>query len=107
MKNNRLIADFMGNHKMIPLRYDSSWSELMPVVEKIESMMNNKHGLSLLTVHIIGRATSIHTTGACSYNGTNLYERIKLHHVRTFGKTKIEGCHMAVVEFIKLHNEYG
>lgn len=106
-EKNRLIADFMENYRMVPLVYDISWNKLMPVVEKIEALLINKHKLRLLTVDIIGNSTSIHNTGACPYHSTTeLYDRIKLQSIRTFGKTKIEGCHMAVVEFIELYNKY-
>ena len=38
MKDNKLIAEFMGANTSIEMRFHTSWDWLMPVVDKIEQV---------------------------------------------------------------------
>lgn len=108
--DNELIAEFMGskpyedgrygtmwpdptngNNVGFSLKYDSSWDWLMPVVEKIESLDDEK------SVNINGPLCLIkgdHT----AVGGWDLIT------ASADGPTKIEAVYKAVVEFIKWYN---
>lgn len=91
MEENKEIFDFMGcvhsnneeidKWEMEKLKYHTSWDWLMPVVEKIEYEAN---------VTICRQSCHIE-------NDDILIER--------YGDTKIESIYLAVVAFIKWHNE--
>lgn len=106
IENNRLIAVFMGGeiivnypdhdlidyirkenyptltryHATTTLLYHLSWDWLMPVVERIESL---------------GYSTRILDTGM-GVEGDLIIER--------FGKTKLEGTYLTIIEVIKWYN---
>lgn len=119
--DNELIAKFMGvtitEHKNysekrggyfdIP-EYDKSWSELMPVVEKIESIRHI--GIDAIYLKIEGRKCQIWTyfdvkeflrlTG----DDNNDKNKFKVGHS---AKTKIEATYHACLDFIKWYNDHG
>lgn len=89
-EGNRLIADFMANPTVNSphlrsdweLEYHRSWSSLMPVVEKIESM---------------GYKTVIMKASCSIYNSQ--------YNVDPFERaTKIEAIYNHVIDFILWHN---
>lgn len=98
LENNRLIAKFMGEDSLtefnwvlfrngIGVQYESNWSELMPVVEKIETSILDGD----VVIKIEGDNCFI------TYGDTwNLYSTLD---------SKIESTYQAVVEFIKWYNE--
>jgi hypothetical protein len=87
MKNNELIAEFMG--ELMPVywqfpsdfKYDTSWDELMPVVEKIE----------YVGFHVL-----------IEQNYCRIGEELDIR-VWTVNQ-KIEAVYNAVVQFIKWYN---
>ena len=111
MKDNKLIAEFMGvktitidrlksilkqnredgfistpqAYTLDELKYDTSWDWLMPVVEKIESQQSE--GYNIL---IEGNNCWIETQGI-SFEGMAI--------------TKLEATYKAVVQFIKEYNQ--
>jgi len=109
MKDNKLIAEFMGvkkidhgwiaiegrayayNAKIYPnsLQYHKSWTWLMPVVEKIESL---KHPVSIIEL-----TCEISNTINDPYNKDPIY-------IDEPAMTKIETVYEAVVEFINWYN---
>lgn len=105
--NNNFIHwnDEMGSriHASV-LKYHASWDELMPIVDKIESIHDPHHGY--FGVHI--------SSNSCSIQGTNLHLAIK--EGSTYGwvymsdpnailETKIQSTWYNVVEFIKWYNQ--
>jgi len=110
-ENNRAIAKFMGvkhypwgyRHENKPektyrsddeLKYDSSWSCLMPVVEKI-AKINGCH--VLLNPSELAQKTAWVTIEGKNRIGKKLFS----HH----GNILIDVTYKAVVEFIKWYNE--
>lgn len=112
MKENKLIAEFMGMTQGRPnkirwkhhwfddkgavnglrnthLRFHSSWDWLMPVVEKID-----KIGASVL----IGRMF-------CQIEYLDPLDKLKPFGVRIASGVKINAVFGAVVDFIKWYNE--
>ena len=92
MKNNKLIAEFMGIEygDYITPHYHCDWNELMPVVEKIEEDEE-------IDVNIL-------------LNGTRIFKwRTNTDIVNNVAKIsfdkKIEHVYDAVVEFIKQLNK--
>jgi len=87
MKNNKLIAEFMGlPYKEQELSYDFSWNWLMPVVEKIESLRNPDGNAYRFTIDMCNaqiEETNIEILG---------------------GAYKIDVVYKAVVEFVKYYN---
>lgn len=110
-ENNKLIAEFMGtkigedNYSWRPgcieklreehLAYHKEWGWLMPVVEKIETI--NCDGNSHLDIKYI---VSIEAT-YCIISAGGEAEVCFCD----WGKTKIESCYHACVEFIKMYNK--
>ena len=110
MKDNKLIAEFMGipnykqgrylmfeyadnNHRTEQdLAYHISWDWLMPVVEKIEctTIDNNDNSDNFFNVMI--------EVFECNINGGNIC-------ICENGNTKLEATYKAVVEFIKQLNK--
>jgi len=132
-ESNRLIAQFMGaisksdsNSMEIlttpdgitiqpfhesEIRYDTDWNWLMPVIDRIENTyaesFRGKES-QMVTVHVIGRCTSIHRTGA-AYRGTTHQEvlhALNKNYIRNFGENKMRSIYKSIIEFIKLHNLY-
>ena len=109
MKENKLIAEFMGlefskgeyyrplynSGDWIPeneLQYHESWDWLMPVVEKIFSL--GYHYEIKPRYMMIKERTSLHWM-SCEANFKG----------QTYNKSQIEIVYNAVVEFIKQYNE--
>lgn len=116
MKENNLIADFMGwklqdnpterwygsyrepngilhkNTDKEPLLFHTSWDWLMPVVEKIEctTIDNNDNSDNFFNVMI--------EVFECNINGGNIC-------ICESGNTKLEATYKAVVEFINQLNK--
>lgn len=104
IEGNKLIAEFMGyidngdpdgflidpntnyDVNVDELKFHSSWDWLMPVVEKIQSLRNDKDIDELDRIHITALEVSF----------KNLPKN---------GYTKIEDMWQAVIEFIKWYNE--
>ena len=94
-ENNKLIAEFMANHKIFKkenkysnenisqLKYNTSWDWLMPVVEKI--------------IKVIG----IKTIDECTREEWVVYTMITGLYIGT----PIEYVYKYSVEFIKWYNE--
>jgi hypothetical protein len=90
LQGNQLIAEFMGQtfaHAYY-LKYHKDWNELMPVVEKIESLGYD--------VTIDGKRCYI-TYG--DY-GTKTYEHIADEECQS----KLEAVYNAVIQFIHYYN---
>jgi hypothetical protein len=107
MKNNKLIAEFMGMEdyqemgEYVTPNYDSSWDWLMPVVEKIKKIPSYDRD-KFSTYVVISFNTKIYS-GA--YGGSKPHSNIYFN--KTFsGNTTIEATYKAVVEFIKWYNFY-
>lgn len=94
---NRLIGLFMGKTHLnkltilYSLKYHESWDWLMPVVEKIEGLTDGIYQVDILQ------------------EGCQIKCRCKYFIDKTVGKlpigtTKIESVWLAIIEFIKLHN---
>ena len=102
MKDNKLIAEFMGvkptkselgrkvyydshedKYVGLDLQYDTSWDWLMPVVDKIEDM-----GCEIVT-----------TNGKCTISGANDY------YGESIGKSRRGATYDAIVEFINQYNK--
>jgi len=90
IKDNKLVAEFMG-FVYVPedaIDYSKSWNWLMPVVEKIEKMVNNFY---------VGAKYSLIYTGFM-FKNTDDYQW------QENGGTKIENTYAVIVEFIKWYN---
>lgn len=83
--------------------YNYLWDDLMPVVDKIESIHDEHHGY--FGVHI--------SSNGCSIQGTNLHKAINdlsgygwvyMSDPNAIFSTKIESTWYNVVEFIKWYN---
>ncbi len=79
------------------LEYHSSWSWLMPVVEKIESLPTDKESGSQFQFNITGDGVSITQFD----DGSGVIEQ----RVNEIGKSKLKSSFEVVVEFIKWHNQ--
>ena len=130
--NNEIIADFVGytiegDYITMPdmlealliedLKYHNSWDDLMPVVEKIESLDHTWHEEIKSTFYVDGfmigqensKSVSVHLT---VFNADKITE-IKLcdlsygvkYFKKSFFKTKIKAVYAAVIEFIKWYNK--
>src|ERR1044072_3955164 len=86
IEGNRLIAEFMGYDVV---RYDQDWNELMPVVEKIESMPD-------MFVIIYGQ--DFENMKECEINNIHWRENQVIKVKSTF---KIEATFKAVIQFIE------
>jgi len=110
LKNNKLIAEFMGGINEMPkgyilyccipdklckdthffkpedMQFHSSWDWFMPVVAKIESLTIEK----------------IPTFVQIEWNYCFIYGATTIHMER---KSKLEAVYDAVIEFIKLYNK--
>lgn len=91
MKNNNLIAEFMGDVERLQgldLRYHNSWDWLMPVVERINTMDDFRYSVAI----------------------NHLYTAIHDNFTRQWvadrdGYSTLEATYKAVVEFIKQYND--
>lgn len=108
-ENNKLIAKFMDiefnkdmdkcNHPLIKapwppvecLQYHQSWSWIMPVVEKIESL---KSEISSLDVQICVNHTAILVESSPIYCCVRQFSNLR----------KIDTVYLLVVEFLKWYN---
>jgi hypothetical protein len=106
MKDNKLIAEFMGvksyeasgytnfvysedNHRTeVDLAYHDSWDWLMPVVEKIECTKTDDEDNSDSFFNVMIEVFE------CNINGRDIC-------ICENGNTKLEATYRAVVEFIK------
>lgn len=129
IEGNKLIAEFMGlewklhlgrrylyNHAWIPLenlKYHSSWDWLMPVVEKIETMViqvpeKYKRGFMKDSTEASVSIDSFYDereefkgwTWSVHFNAGNYIA----DHTGDRIKTKIESIYLAVLAFIKWYN---
>lgn len=102
-KNNRLIAEFMGNNRgmiftsELPV-YHNDWNELIPAVEKIEQLQGKNRGGYNESYKVI------------IYNNTcEIWRATEGHEYRLLfqrdGATKIEASYKAVIQFINWHNK--
>ena len=89
MKENKLIAEFMGDYNFehteggLPIGdFSNSWHWLMPVVDKIEEM-----GCEVVM-----------TNAECTISGNDCY-------VESIGKSRRGATYKAVVEFINQYNK--
>ena len=121
-ENNTLIAQFMGWKPYVSLGaiklferdgeirsigeldYDSSWSLLMEVVEKIESHFRCNKYSGQFAVQINGRSCSIVKSGTPP-SSFNMVRKIIESPIREFSKTKKESTFNAIFRYIKLYNE--
>ena len=101
LEGNRLIAEFDGrinelchhNNTSSPYDYDKSWDWLMPVVEKIESIIFNEDNSFNVTIGS-GNYCVIQDSHGEVYDSVEDYKESKL--LTTYS---------AVVDFIKWYNE--
>ena len=91
MKDNKLIAEFMGVKPPLYMEYHTSWDWLMPVVEKIGELYH--------TITIETNNESDQCVILC-YKEDEKYRRIF-----EVGLTLHEATYKAVVEFIKTYND--
>ena len=104
IKDDILIAEFMEleiitdgisffdtSYKALR-KYNSSWNELMPVLDKIESLGFNTH------IIYSNNIANKHLTHI--YNHTNLKEAIS-----TSGESKLQVVYENVVKFIQWYNK--
>lgn len=108
--NNKLIAEFMGKKHIMTedellsiehkphyptviedLKYDSDWNWLMEVVEKIESLEDNRFLFQMST-----------RQGFYAEVRERFSYETKIEDA--WGKTRIEAVYNACVEFIKWYN---
>ena len=124
MEKNKLIAEFLGltiitdeislfdtNYKPL-CKYHESWNDLIPVVEKIESLNLSEYGYTWKGIDgkIEYNNQSIHVE--IERNKCWIYMNLQLDPPHTFNKktdntefpTKIEAVYAAVVEFIEYYN---
>jgi hypothetical protein len=94
MKNNKLIGDFMdirstglSIYKESAYHYHDSWDWLMPVIEKIECMHDEKGNCFNVMMEAF----------ECNISGAGLTLCLS-------GHTKIDATYKSVVEFIKEYN---
>ena len=90
MRNNKLIAEFMG---MEVVEYHTSWEWLMPVVDKIEKELEEE-----FRVVIFEEECSIYQKTK-DQKLQSSFECV----VEAFSTSKIEATYNAVVQFIKDH----
>jgi hypothetical protein len=104
-EGNKLIAEFMDEYdlyhwgrdpfnELLTATYHSSWNKLIPVVEKIENLIEKE--FDFITVKIERNYSNISVANI----GEHLYGLDK--HIT--GKSKIESVYRSVVEFIKWYN---
>lgn len=116
-ENNKLIVQFMGatiknrgsyeaysfnGHQtesfIYALNYDKKWEQLMPVVEKIETLKTKKDGF--FGVYIF--------SNNCVIQGTKFHSDPEKFHEAYFntnhGITKIIATYITVVQFITWYN---
>ena len=99
MKDNKIIAEFMGHkpksilgHGSVYNDYSKSWDWLMPVVEKIEDTLDDDG---------YGNNVLIETSSCTILSGNDGSVVIGF----TEGITKREATYQAVVEFINNQNK--
>ena len=95
MKDNKIIAEFMGVGKLYEAQssnqwnqYHSSWDWLMPVVEKIECTPDDKGDCFNVMMEAF----------ECTISGLGLTLCLN-------GHTKMDATYKAVVELIKIYND--
>jgi hypothetical protein len=88
IEGDRLIRKFMDHgHMAVRLPYHCSWNDLMPVVEKIESM----------------KAASVYIQNDACWINPGLW-RPKFHISVLSDNGKIDAVYQAVIQFIKFYN---
>jgi hypothetical protein len=106
MEDNKLLAEFMGKEwhnsffagvsiispSNITYKFDTDWNWLMQVVEKIESIEDNRF---------------LFQTSARQGFYAEIRERFSYETKieDAYGKTRIEAVYNACVEFVKWYNE--
>jgi hypothetical protein len=102
IKNEQLINGFMGT-KYKHYRYEENWNQLMPVVEKIETIQLAPPSLIPVKVQIKGNSCRIFKGGWIDdkegFIAYISYDTNKKQY------TKIEATYLAVIEFIKWYNK--
>lgn len=105
-ESNRLIADFMeyehcpdkymDDYEMENMRYSKDWSQLMPVVEKIEALHSDKHGYFGVFI----------SSNSCTIQGTKFKcnPNDGIYFSDTTLETKIASAYSEVVKFIHWYN---
>lgn len=81
------------------LNYNTSWSCLMPVVEKIE-LVENDYG-RVFGVHITNNHCTIQIT---NFTLDKITVELSHYFSSLYGNSKIEAVWLAIVEFIKWYN---
>lgn len=136
MTDNELIAEFIGwtkdsngfwigcpNGTHYKLTFDSSWNELMPVVEKIrklrdENLGEHDNGLAYSTITVYFTAdghrmdkdffrasllgTLVYKRMINSYQHT--YDKVEVPHITKYGDQSIKVMYECITSFIKWYN---
>jgi hypothetical protein len=81
------------------LKYDSDWNELIPVVEKIESIFDEHHGYFVVYIN----------SNSCTIQGTHLRtDKVDMKNPVYFNEcisnNKLESTWITVYKFIKCYN---
>lgn len=98
-EGNKLIREFMEHGgKAVKYNYHSSWTCLMLVVEKIESIKDDVYGR--FAVHIYSNVCCIQSTKTDPFHKLPLY----MSDPNAILNSKIESTYYNVVSFIKWHN---
>jgi len=88
--NNVLMPDkFLGTDVMIPYTPNENWADLMPVIDRIESVDGCSYKVMLQYAFAAVSDTSQHGDP---------------YIVRAIGMTRIETAYNLVIKFIKWHN---
>jgi hypothetical protein len=85
-------------------QYHLKWDNLMPVVEKIESIKDSHHGH--FAIHISSNSCTIQGTNLWRYINGTLAEAVYMSDPNAILNTKIESTWYNIVQFIEWYNEY-
>jgi len=115
IEGNKLIAEFMGevgltkvsNDKIVPYdkRYNNTWQNLMPVIEKISKFKYEEYEVDngIDDIYIEYDTAYTRTFGMINSRTGNPMVRINRHQLFE-ATTLIEAAWLAVVDFIKWYN---